>query len=192
MTLATFLAYVEYRLHYIRWCLRYPQLRRTNRFYIARRSRLRLGPGARVQFGSKVHFMHNFTGDFYGDVTIGDKVYFQHDCHISVHGKLTIGDYALFGEGVSIHDENHIISDGDDPIGERGFVIKPVSIGKNVWVGAKATILPGVHIGDNAVIGANSVVTHNVPAYTVAGGVPARVLREIKPAEQVENSSYGP
>lgn len=134
--------------------------------------------------------MHNFTGDFYGNVIIGDKVYFQHDCHISVHGQLTIGNYSLFGEGVSIHDENHIISDGDDPIGARGFIVKPVSIGKNVWVGAKATILPGVRIGDNAVIGANSVVTHDVPAYTVVGGVPARVLRKIRPVEQVTPFSH--
>jgi acetyltransferase-like isoleucine patch superfamily enzyme len=102
-----------------------------------------------------------------------------------VHGQLTISSNCLFGEGVSIHDENHIVSCGDDPVGERGFVVKPVSIGNNVWVGAKATILSGVRIGENAVIGANAVVTHDVPTYTIVGGVPARVLREIKPAAAI-------
>jgi len=146
---------------------------------------LYIGPKALINFGRQVCFAYRFTGDFYGKVTIGNLVFFQHDCHISVHEELTIGDYSTFAEGVSIHDESHIITAGSDPIEDRGFVIKPICIGCNVWVGAKATILSGVHIGDNAVIGANAVVTHDVPAYTVVGGVPARVIREIKPDTKI-------
>jgi len=183
MKLENLFPYIEYRVHYFLWCLRYPMLL-AHPCKIGQGSRLEIGPGASLQFGEELHFAHHFHGDFKGKVTIGERVFFQHGCHISVRGELTIGDYALFGEGVSIHDENHIVTAGDDPIGDRGFVVKPVHIGKNVWVGAKATILPGVHIGDNAVVGANAVVTHDVPAYTIVGGVPARVIRELKPAAE--------
>ena len=173
---------MEYR-YYLMWCMRYPQLL-AHRCKIGRGSRLHIGPGARIHFGRRVCFMDHFTCYFYGKVTIGERVFFQENCHISVHEGLTIGDYSIFGEGVSIHDENHVVSASSDPISDRGFVVKPVSIGRNVWVGAKATILPGVHIGDNAVIGANAVVTHDVPACTVVAGVPARVIRAIKPSAE--------
>ena len=181
MKLEHLLRYIEYHVHYLQWCIRFPRLF-AHPCNIGSGSRLNIGHRAHLHFGHDIYFTRHFTGDFYGKVTIGTRVFFQHGCHISVHKELTIGDYSLFGEGVSIHDENHIITRGDDPIEDRGFVVKPVSIGRNVWVGAKATILPGVHIGDNAVIGANAVVTHDVPAYTVVGGIPAHVIREIEPS----------
>ena len=141
-----------------------------------------------MHFGDELHFAHHFHGDFKGKVTIGNHVFFQHHCHITVHEALTIGDYCLFGEGVSIHDENHMVTAGDDPIADRGFVVKPIYIGKNVWIGAKATILPGVHIGDNAVVGANAVVTHDVPAYTIVGGIPAQSDTRIEAIGGIRNS----
>lgn len=178
---------IEYWINYLRWCVRFPRLL-AHRCYIGAGSRLYIGSRARIHFGRRVCFTYRFTGDFYGKVVIGDRVFFQHDCHISVHEELTIGDYCQFGEGVSIHDEDHIFTASSDPV-EDHFVVKPISIGRNVLVGAKATILSGVHIGDNAVIGAHAVVTHDVPAYTVVGGVPAHVIREIKPsAESVARS----
>lgn len=92
---------------------------------------------------------------------------------------LSVGDHTLFGEGVSIHDDNHVAGRGPEPIASRGFEARPITIGANVWVGAKAVILLGVRIGDNAVVGAGAVVTRDVPACTVVAGVPARIIREI-------------
>lgn len=183
MTLAAILEQIEFRVHYMRWCIRFPRLL-AHRCNIGSGSRLYIDSKAHLHFGRRVCFRNRFTGDFIGKVTIGYRVHFQPYCHISVWEELTIGDYSIFGEGVSIHDEMHVITTGSDPIADRGFVTKPISIGRNVWVGAKATILSGVHIGDNAVIGANAVVTHDVPAYTVVGGVPARVIREIQPSNE--------
>jgi maltose O-acetyltransferase len=180
MKLANLFAYIEDNVPYILWCIRYPALR-MNRFRIGYSSRLDIGPHARLRFGRDINFRHHFIGDFYGKVTLGNNVGFQHNCHVSAHEELIIGDNCMFGEWVSIHDENHVVTGGSDPIGDRGYVTKPIIIGKNVWVGAKATILPGVHIGDNAVIGANAVVTHDVLPYTIVGGIPARALREIQP-----------
>ncbi len=184
MKLVKILIQLEYDLHHLLWCIRYPRLFATYHFYIGRGGRLDIGPEARLHFGRGIYLRANFNGDFYGKVTIGDGVFFNRNCYVAVHGELVIGNNSIFGEGVSIHDENHVIGCSSDPIDERGFVIKPVIIGSNVWVGAKATILPGVHIGDNAVVGANSAVTHDVPACTVVGGVPARVIRELKPSPQ--------
>ncbi len=161
--------------------LRFRELR-TGLFFLDRGGQIDIGPNTHVRFGHGIRFMRDFTGHFYGNVTMGNDVFFNRGCYVAVHSKLTIGNYCLFGEGVSIHDENHVVGLGSEPIASRGFVTKPVIIGNNVWVGAKATILPGITIGDNAVVGANAVVTHDVPANTIVGGIPARILREIEPS----------
>ena len=150
----------------------------TGLFYIGSNSELMIGPSAHVHFGYGVEFMRDCTLHFQGEVNIGNKVFFNRACHIVSLQALTIGDCSIFGEKVSIHDENHDIED-DSPLPERGMVTAPIIIGKNVWVGAKATILQGVTIGDNAVIGANAVVTRDVPPNSIALGIPARVIRTI-------------
>jgi acetyltransferase-like isoleucine patch superfamily enzyme len=78
---------------------------------------------------------------------------------------------------VSIRDHNHRFDKLDVPVRLQGMTSAPVRIGRNVWIGGKATITKGVSIGDNAVIGANAVVTHDIPANAIAVGVPARVIK---------------
>jgi acetyltransferase-like isoleucine patch superfamily enzyme len=165
-------------LRYLLLRLRYRNFR-VGLFFVDRGADIRIGPAARVRFGRGTRFMRDFSGHFYGEVTIGANVFFNRGCNIVVHEALFIGDNCLFGEMVSIHDENHVAGRGPEPLSSRGFLTAPVVIGANVWVGAKATIVPGVHIGNNAIIGANAVVTRDVPANTVAVGIPARVVREI-------------
>lgn len=157
--------------------LRYRNFR-VGLFFVDRGADIRIGPRAQIQLGNRVRMMRDFTGSWHGQVTIGDDAFFNRGCHIAVHKALRIGNNCIFGEMVSIHDENHVVERGDRVFSERGHVSAPITIGNNVWVGAKATILPGVVIGDNAVIGAGAVVTRDVPAYAVAVGIPARVIRE--------------
>ncbi len=76
MKLANFFPFMEYRMNYIQWCLRYPRLW-NDRFCIGHGSHLNIGPRAQLQLGQGVHFMHHFHGDFYGKITIGDRVWFQ-------------------------------------------------------------------------------------------------------------------
>ena len=76
-----------------------------------------------------------------------------------MHESLSVGDNCLFGEFVSIHDEDHVLSRSSKPWSERGFITSPVRIGSGVWVGAHATILKGVTIGDHAVVAAGADVT---------------------------------
>lgn len=157
--------------------LRHPGLR-TGLFFVDRGADFQVGAGADVRIGKGLRIMRDFSGHFHGEVRIGDDVFFNRGCHVAVFTCLEIGSHCLFGERVSIHDENHLAAGDGRPLPARGLVASPIVIGDNVWVGANATILAGVHIGDNATIGASSVVTRDVPAGSVVVGAPARVIRE--------------
>lgn len=168
----------------VRWLLLRLRFRnlRTGLFYLGPGSEFRVESTAQVSIGPDVRFIRDERIHIIGTLEIGRGVFFNRGCHLVVHEKVTIGDYTRFGAMVTIHDENHIPARDDRPFVSRGFVSKPIFIGRNVWIGTKATILQGVTIGDGSVVAANSVVTRDVPAYTIVGGVPAKVIKEI-PAE---------
>ena len=87
----------------------------------------------------------------------------------------------MLGSGVHIYVHNHKFDDPSVPIIDQGhYPSEPILLERGSWVGAGVIILPGITIGKNAVVGAGSVVTKDVPAFTVAAGNPARVLRRIK------------
>ena len=108
---------------------------------------------------------------------LGSRVYANFNWTLVDDAEIHIGDCCMFGPNVTIATAAHPILPS---LRERAYQFNlPVSIGRNVWVGANAMILPGVTIGDNSVIGAGSVVTKDIPANVVAVGNPCRVLREI-------------
>ena len=117
-------------------------------------------------------------------IEIGNNVTITEFCQISCIDHIKIGNGVLFGRNVFVSDNNHGLGDSGDennPPVERELTSKgPVLIGDNVWIGRNVTIMSGVTIGDGAVIGANAVVTHDVPAYSVAAGCPAKVIKRIK------------
>lgn len=121
----------------------------------------------------------NMFPPFYTDcginLHIGENVFFNSGCRFQDQGGIYIGDNCLIGHNVVLATINHDLS----PANRGTNLPSPIRIGKNVWIGANATVLPGVTIGDNAVIAAGAVVTRDVAANTVVGGVPARLLREI-------------
>lgn len=91
-----------------------------------------------------------------------------------------IGDHCMLANGCFVSDANHRFDDPDKPITWQGFSTKgPTRIGDNVWLGANVVVTSGVTIGERCVIGANSVVTHDIPAFSIAAGAPARVVREV-------------
>lgn len=116
-----------------------------------------------------------FYTDFGKNITIGKNVFINSGCHFQDQGGIEIGDGVLIGHNVVIATINHAL----DPAKNRKNEYHPVKIGSNVWIGSNATILPGVTIGEWAVIAAGAVVTKDVPPYTIAGGVPARTLKQI-------------
>ncbi len=116
-----------------------------------------------------------FYTDFGRNIRIGKNVFINSGCCFQDQGGIELGDGCLIGHQVVIATLNHDL----DPRKRGSMVPAPVRLGKNVWVGAHATILAGVTIGDNAVVAAGAVVTGDVPPDTVVGGVPARVIKKI-------------
>lgn len=106
-------------------------------------------------------------------VSIGRNVIVMPGCLMMAAGGITIGDGTMIAANVQLISNNH------DLYERQVITCRPIHIGKNVWIGAGATVLPGVTIGDNAVIGAASVVTKDVPADMIAVGNPAKVIRRI-------------
>jgi acetyltransferase-like isoleucine patch superfamily enzyme len=90
-------------------------------------------------------------------------------------GGITIEDDVLIGSNVSLITENHPL----EPANRKTLITKPITVKRNAWIGAGAIILPGVTIGENAVVAAGAVVSKDVPDNTVAGGVPAKIIKSI-------------
>ncbi len=112
-----------------------------------------------------------------GRVTIGAKVIVGGGTTINSTLDVSIGDGTLIADDVHITDFDHRTDRIDVPIKDQGLVAAPVTIGPDVWLGRGVTVLRGVSIGRGSVIGAHAVVTRDVPAYSVAVGAPARVVR---------------
>ena len=107
------------------------------------------------------------------NVKIGNNVSIMYNVLMMSAGGITIEDGAMIAANCSLISNNH------DPKDRAVITCKPVVIGKNVWVGANSIILPGVTVGENAIVAAGSVVTKDVPANTLVGGVPAKFIKHI-------------
>lgn len=119
-------------------------------------------------------FHANWGGKF---CHFGKGIYANFNLTLVDDAPIYVGDYVKFGPNVTVTTAGHPIEPSlRQGVWQYNF---SVTIGRNVWIGAGAVILPGVHIGENSVIGAGSVVTHDIPANVVAVGSPCRVLREI-------------
>ena len=114
------------------------------------------------------------------NIAVGKNVFINSGCKFQDQGGIVIDDGALIGHNVVLATLNHSLAVRD----RQDLIPGPIRIGKNAWIGSNVTILPGVTVGDGAVVAAGAVVTKDVPAYTVAGGVPARVLRPLTEEEK--------
>jgi len=107
---------------------------------------------------------------------IGKNVFINFDCVLLDLGGITIEDNVLIAPKVSLLSEGHPVS----PNERQSLIPGHIHVKKNAWIGAGATILPGVTIGENAVVAAGAVVSKDVPANTVVGGVPAKIIKTIE------------
>ncbi len=132
-------------------------------------------------FGStkeNVYMEPNFRCDYGYNIHVGENFYANFDCVILDVCEVRFGDNCMLGPGVHIYTASHPLNPVERNKGPEFGV--PVTIGNNVWIGGRAVINPGVTIGDNAVIASGAVVTKDVPANTVVGGNPARVIKQIE------------
>lgn len=108
-------------------------------------------------------------------IRLGKNVFINHACSFLDMGGITLEDDVQIGPKVNLITENHPL----DPHERQSLLLGSIIIKRNAWIGAAATILPGVTIGENSVVAAGAVVNKDVPANTVVGGIPARVLKTI-------------
>ena len=105
---------------------------------------------------------------------------------ISAVRKVVIGAHVVLARNVYISDHGHAFEDIRVPIALQGIAkVAEVEIGDSTWIGQNACVLPGVQIGRHCVVGSNSVVTHDLPDFCVAAGVPAKVIKRYNEETQV-------
>lgn len=146
---------------------------------------IRIGKNFTAEDNTRLQAWKNYKGQtFSPKIEIGNDVSMMENCQISCCKQIVIGNGCLFGANVFITDNFHgknieeqlHLPPIDRPLDVRGEVV----IGNNVWIGRNVCIMPGVTIGDGAVIGANAVVTKDIPAYAVAAGVPAKIIKRVE------------
>lgn len=120
---------------------------------------------------------------FTPSIVMGNNCNIGEHTHISSINSISIGDGLLTGRYVYIGDNSHGGFSHEEmsipPIKRKLLTKGKIAIGNNVWIGDKVTILGGVTIGNNVIIGANSVVTHDIPSNVMAGGMPARIIKQL-------------
>jgi acetyltransferase-like isoleucine patch superfamily enzyme len=137
---------------------------------IGRHATLHIGRWAWIGHDSKIR-VHE------GEVRIGAKTVMGQECTISAYQHVEIGRECIVADRVMLIDFDHGVVEVERPIRLQGIYKRDVKVGSNVWMGYGACVLRGVTVGDNAIVGTNAVVTNDVPANAVVGGVPAKVIR---------------
>jgi acetyltransferase-like isoleucine patch superfamily enzyme len=137
----------------------------------------------RLELGEHVLFEPNvwLTAPGRARIRIGGGTFLNIGVMVAAAELVEIGAHCMFANGCFVTDANHRFDDPDRPITWQGFTSKgPTRIGDNVWCGANVVVTSGVTVGERCVIGANSVVTTDLPPFSIAAGSPARVLRTIE------------
>ncbi len=149
-----------------------------------REGRLELGDGTLFEPGVWI------TAPGRARIRIGRGTFLNLGVMVAAAELVEIGDNCMLANGCFVSDSSHRFDDPALPVTWQGFTSKgPTRIGDNVWCGANVVVTTGVTIGERSVIGANSVVTHDIPPFSIAAGAPAKVLRRIEYAPSALRSS---
>lgn len=145
-----------------------------------------IGAESFVMHGAVLH-VYNFRDLPHAFIRIGQNSLIGELNVLRGQGGITIGDRVYTGPLVQILAVNHVFDDPSRPMVEQGITAEGITIHDDVWVGAGAIITDGVTIGKGAVVAAGAVVTRDVPAHTVVGGVPAKIIKEITAENFAQN-----
>ena len=156
---------------------------------------IRLVGEGRIAIGDDVYvgagsWLQTLEGPGYaGELVVGDGTAIAGSCVLSAAVSVRIGRRVLFARNVYVSDHIHAYEDRTRAVLDQGFErLEPVVIGDGAWLGQNVVVCPGVTIGNGAVVGANAVVTEDVPAYSLAVGAPARIVRRFGVEEVAELS----
>ena len=140
--------------------------------------RISLGDGVVIHRDCWIHVLENHGHESTPNIIIKSSASIGMGSTISAAQKVVIGENVLLARNVYISDHAHAFEKIEVPIKHQGITgIRPVSIGRDTWLGQNVVVLPGVTIGEHCVIGANSVVKSSIPDFSVAVGAPARVVK---------------
>lgn len=149
-------------------------IRRGVRIY--RLSHLRVGMNVLMDEGAVCDCGRYVACGAEGGITIGNECYIGYNAVLLGGGGIEIGNKVLIAPGVVITSRGHEYRKRGLCIKDQHLYLAKVSIADDVWIGANASILPGITIGKGSIIGAGAVVTRDIPVYSVAAGVPAKVI----------------
>jgi acetyltransferase-like isoleucine patch superfamily enzyme len=150
-----------------------------------------IGPNTIVMHGAVLH-VYNFRNLPHAGIRIGRDSLIGEYSVVRGQGGVTIGDRVYTSPLTQIIAVNHVFDDPSRSFVEQGITAEGIVIEDDVWLGAGAVVTDGVRVGRGAVVAAGAVVTREVPPHTVAGGVPARILREIGPDPAGRPARNGP
>lgn len=146
--------------------------------YISHTALLDAGRGGSITIGEETQIHHGVVVQTYGGkIIIGNRCNISPYCVVYGHGGVIIGDDVLMAAGCMIIPANHRYSDTTKTINSQGLSSHGITIESDVWIGHGCSILDGTTIGRGSVIAAGSVVNKNIPPMSVAGGVPAKILK---------------
>jgi acetyltransferase-like isoleucine patch superfamily enzyme len=145
-----------------------------------------IGENTMVMHGTVLH-VYNFRGLPHSGIRIGKDSLIGEYSVIRGQGGVTIGDRVYTSPMTQLIAVNHVFDDPKRPFIEQGITAQGIVVEDDVWLGSNAVVTDGVRIGRGAVVAAGAVVTKDVPAHTVVGGVPARVIREIDGRKKTED-----
>ena len=135
--------------------------------------------GGTFHVGPHVEFRRGFRAELHGGtITIGGGTVFTYDVVLQCSSRIDIGERCIFAHAATVVDGNHRFRDLERPVLGQGYDLRPIAIGVDATILAKATVIADV--GQRAVVGANAVVTRPVPPFTVAAGTPAQVIEELQ------------
>jgi len=161
----------------------YPGFTYQNGVFLDEFVRIKITDGGEISLARNVKIERNSTlVAKRGRIVIGSCAFIGEGSIIVSNSEITIGQDCLIAAGATIRDQDHCMEDLDTPIRQQGTLSAPITIGRDVWLGAKVTILKGVQLGDQSVVGANSVVTRSLPSRAIAVGSPARLIRKRSPS----------
>lgn len=172
---------------FIRFRLLNPHVITEGMVFLGRRVEVEVRPGyGRLTLGRWVHIGDGTSLRCHeGTMRVGDKTVFGRNIVVNGYLDISIGGSCIIADMVYLTDFDHVFSDVHVPIKDQGIAKRPVRIGDDVWLGTKSTVVRGTSVGSGSVVAAHAVVTRDLPPFSVAAGVPARVLRDRRASSEV-------
>lgn len=178
--------YFRQLYRFVKFKVTHPGVKTEGFVFFPRNYEISKGKGARFTIGRFVWIGEGCAFRAHeGVLRIGQKCTFGGKNTINCYSRVEVGEEALWADNIYVVDFDHWYIDPHMTIRCQGIRAEPIIIEPNVWIAEKATVLRGVRVGEGSVIGAMSLVTRDVPAYAVVGGVPARVLKYRRSPEDV-------